>query len=266
VQVLAQKTINSPLIGLLLALVAIIHEQALVPRIIYGRVRFATMTLLPSNPPPQSESSSNLLHLWQSQFTPPNPFTGTSITPNTLLRYWPWVETAQLTAIASGTFNFKEFPKLLRDEDARQQYIDDSIKGINLDIETGNPKVLHKTPKLLSAIPNLQTFTSAFTTYASIRSTFDKEYGPVFYAFIEQLNYHALHAPWPNVLKYAANFFRTYQNAPPEAWYQFDNHLLGTHFTHATTQENTSTTSSGTSSTNYAKNRIRSNYSNSLGD
>ena len=198
------------------------------------------------------------------QFTLPNPFTGTSITPNTLLHYWPWAETAQLTAIASGMFNFKELPKLLRDEDARQQYIDDSIKGINLDIETGNPKVLHKTLKLLSAFLNLQTFTSAFTTYASIRSTFDKEYGPVFYAFIEQLNYHALHAPWPNVLKYAANFFRTYQNAPPEAWYQFDNHLLRMHFTHATTQGNTSTTLLGTSSTNYAKNHIRSNYSNSL--
>ena len=47
------------------------------------------------------------------QFTAPNPFTGTSITPNTLLRYWPWVETAQLTAIASGTFNFKDLLKLL---------------------------------------------------------------------------------------------------------------------------------------------------------
>ena len=52
------------------------------------------------------------------QFTNPSPFSnGTSLTPETLLRYWPWVDIAHLSAISHGTFDINNLPKLLRDED-----------------------------------------------------------------------------------------------------------------------------------------------------
>jgi hypothetical protein len=94
--------------------------------------------------------------------------------------------------------------------------------------------------KLQSLFPNLHTFLSTFTVYASLRIAFEKDYRPAFMVWMEQISYHATYAPWPNVLKYAVNYFRTHQRDPPVTWLQFDNHLTAVHFTHANLSQSTS--------------------------
>src|SRR5271154_4338503 len=84
-------------------------------------------------------------HIQQTpfQFTAPSPFSnGTSLTPESLLRYWPWVDNAHLSTISHGTFEINNLTKLLRDEDARRNHVTGTINGIVTDIHTGKQKVM----------------------------------------------------------------------------------------------------------------------------
>src|SRR5277367_2867981 len=112
------------------------------------------------------------------QFTGPPLSNGTPLTPDDLLRYWPWVDTAHLSAISHSTFEINNFPKLLRDEGARRKHINHSINGILTDLNIGKQKVLTRESKLLSSFPNVQAFISAFTVFASLRTAYDKDYAP----------------------------------------------------------------------------------------
>jgi len=206
-----------------------------------------------------------------AQFPIPGPFTGTSsITSNSLLHYWPWVETAHLSAIASGTFDINQLSKLLRDEDARHKHFKETVDSVLTDLHSGKQKLVFGDSKLLSSLPNIQTFMSAFTIYTAIRSAYNREYGPALTAWMEQIYYHATYTLWPNVLKYTVNFFRTHETDPPETWLSFDNHLTSVHFTHGntnnppqTTSTSSANTSSSTSNPNFRKHRESSKDSSS---
>ncbi|TMC17614.1 MAG: hypothetical protein E6J34_18360 [Chloroflexi bacterium] len=150
-----------------------------------------------------------------------------------LLGFFPWVEEAQVKKIVTGKFNINNLPKLLRDADARQKNLEDTVHGIITDIPTGKQKFLIADGKMGTAFPNLQSFLSAFNTYAAIRSAYAPEYGSALTAWMEQLSYHAVYASWSQVLKFAIDFFRKYQTKPPQDWLPFDNHLTSVHFTHS---------------------------------
>jgi len=79
------------------------------------------------------------------------------------------VDSAQLAAIANSTFDPNNFPKLLRDDEARQRHKLKAVDGILIDIESGKQKVITTETKLISSFPNIQTFMSAFNVYSSIR-------------------------------------------------------------------------------------------------
>lgn len=162
-----------------------------------------------------------------------NYYPGTPPTPASLVQHYPWAED-HLSSISNGTFDVNNLPKLLRDDDVRKAYIADSIDGVLTDLRSGKQKVVMAGSKLQTALPDLPTFLSAFYVYAAIRTSYQPEYGPPFMAWMEQITYHASKAPdWTRVFRYAVQYFRTYQKAPPEKWLTFDGQLIAIHFTHA---------------------------------
>ena len=162
-----------------------------------------------------------------------NYYPGNPPTPASLVQHYSWAED-HLSSIANGTFDVNNLPKLLRDDDVRKAYVADSIDGVLTELRSGKQKVVMAGSKLQTALPDLQTFLSAFYVYAAIRTSYQPEYGPPFMAWMEQITYHASKiSEWTPVFRYAVQYFRTYQKAPPEKWLTFDGQLIAIHFTHA---------------------------------
>src|SRR2546423_13959254 len=96
--------------------------------------------------------------------------TGTSPSPADLLRFWPWVDEAQLASIASGTFEINHLPKLLRYTEGRHKFTSDSAT-LQINLNKGRQKVVSEST-LLMFFPYFYTFLSAFSIYAVFCSAF----------------------------------------------------------------------------------------------
>ena len=124
------------------------------------------------------------------------------------------MDIAHLTTISHGTFEINNLPKLLRDEDACQNTAT-QINGIVTDIHIGKQKVIIGESKLQSSFPNLQTFHLSLHCLRLHLRRIRETYGPPFKVWMDQIAYSTTYAPLSNVLKYAANYFRTRKRDPP---------------------------------------------------
>jgi len=74
--------------------------------------------------------------------------------------------------------------------------------------------------KLDKSLPTYAHWSSAFSVYASIRTSYDPTgtLGPALFMFMREMNHLQLNFPWPKVLRYFFEFFRDRQNKPAGQW------------------------------------------------
>ena len=98
--------------------------------------------------------------------------------PHNVLSRWKWVDTATITAIATGRFDITSLPKLFRNESVRTRLATKEVEGWNAPAQGGDIKLIVGRTKFATAFKDLPSFLSAWMIYCSIRSTYSPEHGP----------------------------------------------------------------------------------------
>jgi hypothetical protein len=187
----------------------------------------------------------------------PDPF---EAGPHNVLSRWKWVDTATITAIATGRFDITSLPKLFRSESVRTRLATKEVEGWNAPAQGGDLKLIVGRTKFATAFKDLPSFLSAWLVYCSIRSTYSPEHGPGLNMWTERIVVYASTTtlPWSAVLDYIIAYFQEHQPDPPAYWYRSDTELVSLYLSLAHAQiVNTSNTSSGVSK---AQKAICNNY------
>jgi len=145
------------------------------------------------------------------------------IPPPSLTSLWNWVDKSMLATILALEFDATDLHKLTPPEDV-------SLFDLNLNasahggilIHNGQVTSVTNTTKLDKSLPTYYHWLSAFTVYASIRTTFDVTgtVGPALFMFMREINHYQMNFDWKQVLRYFHECFRDFQREPMSVWLQ----------------------------------------------